>query len=237
MLPNRLLCISGCAAVLLIAAQPSQAAEITFQGYTDGCFNLASNPNCTPAQNPTTPQTVSVGNDLDFTDASFGPTQSTGGALNLTLGSFSLHPVGSDSDFDAFEFQLRVTFTLPTVMSGSSSPVFTAVLEGDASSSPGQCNPGPNPCGGVSVDFNNTPTLFSYSNASASGSFKFYVDDFSLTLSGANASGNLLGHITEAVENGPILEPLVVTPEPGSILLMGTGLGALAFRTYRRRRA
>ena len=106
---------------------------------------------------------------------------------------------------------------MPTGINGSNTQTFTAVLTGSVSA---------NNQGGVFLDFNNTPTLFTFNNGTSSGSFSFNVNDVSVIAGGTIAlSGNITGGQQTTI------------PEPATLLLLGTGLTGIAAGVRRRRKS
>lgn len=156
----------------LIAAPIASADEVTFAGFTNGCFGAG----CTPGTTSGAPSVSLLG--LTYNSSTFNGT-SSGGFLGLgatsgvpnvdNLGSFTL--AGTPANYNGQTFRLRTTFTAPPGITGGNSRLFTANLTGTVSA---------NDVGGVLIDFDDTPTTFTFSFVNAqgmtvSGSFSFTV--------------------------------------------------------------
>jgi hypothetical protein len=136
------------------------------------------------------------------------------------LGAFQLF--SSLANYNGNTFTLRVSFTAPEGIGGGGSTLFSATLVGSVSST-GQ--------GGVMLDFNNTPILFTFNDTNCEagpttcgvGSFLFSVNDLAIS---PGQVAELSGQITNGSQT--------TIPEPTSMLLLGTGLAGLAGLVRRR---
>ncbi len=199
----------GVIAFMTLSHGSARADEVTLAGYTNGCFN------CAPAAVPniigtqTAPllglsYTNSQFNDTTFFgNLGFGGNPTPTGIQNVNnFGSFTL--ANSTGVYAGNAFTLRVTFNLPTGISGGSSQLYTATLLGAVSSTG---------TGGVNIDFNNTPQVFTFSNANGSGSFTLTIHDVAIN---PGQTASLDAFITSAQQT--------TLPEPTGMILLGTGL-------------
>ena len=198
----RKLALALIAGTSFVSATAANAA-INFSGSSQGCFNAA----CSPAS-------TAMDDGLTFTGGTFNLFDSAGfvglGGTTNNLGVFSLSTASADYTGDLFT--LVVNFVTPSGTSPSAGN-FSAVLQGNVSDLPG---------GGVYINFDNTPEIFTFDNG---GSFKFWVNDVSLSPGGANQ-----------VMNGTINVLTRPLPEPGTWALMILGFGAIGLTMRRRGR-
>lgn len=176
---------------LALVAGVAAAGEVTLAGSTLGRFNAnAFAPTDTLlglSYSNSTFLNTTTGNLLDL-----GGNPSPGSNFN-NLGSFSLDNV--DNNYNGNTFQVEVTFTAPFTITGGSSTTFNDIITGAVVSGNG----------GVFIDFDNTPQLFSYTNAIETGWFTMAVNDVSI-------APNQLASITAHVEamSQPVPEPFSV---------------------------
>lgn len=115
-------------------------------------------------------------------------------------------------------FQLDITFTSPTGITGGQGATYLATILGTISPNIDQ--------GGVNIHFANPTQTFSFSNGTNTGTFSLTVADL-FVQSGrtANLTAGITGEQTPAV------------PEPATLLLLGSGITGIAVKLRRRKRA
>jgi PEP-CTERM motif len=213
-------------AVIALAGSEAKADEVFIAGSTAGCFGAA----CVPGASASIP-------GLTYSNSTFSGTTAGGfrglggnpnpGANVNNLGSFTLST--APNTFNT-TFTLQVTFTAPQGITGSNQATFTATVTGTVRAADD---------GGVLLDFNNTPILFTFNDVNCGattvpgqqttcgqGSFFFSVIDLAID---PGQTAALSGVITGAQQS--------TVPEPMTMILFGTGLAGIAAKVRKRRAA
>ena len=211
-------------AIVALAQGTARADEVFIAGFTNGCFGAG----CSPGASASIP-------GLTYSNATFSGTTAGGfrglggnpnpGANVNNLGSFTLST--APNTFNT-TFTLEVTFTAPQGINGSPTATFTATVTGTVTAADN---------GGVLIDFNNTPVLFTFNDTTCGattvpgqqttcgqGSFLFSVIDLAID---PGQTAALSGVINSAQQS--------TVPEPMTMILFGTGLTGVAAAARKRR--
>jgi hypothetical protein len=211
-------------AFIALGQGQARADEVFIAGFTNGCFDAG----CTPGASASIP-------GLTYSNATFSGTTANGfrglggnpnpGANVNNLGSFTLST--APNTFNT-TFTLQVTFTAPQGINGSNMATFTATVTGTVRAADD---------GGVFIDFNNTPQLFTFNDTTCgtttvpgqqttcgAGSFFFSVNDLAID---PGQTAAITGQITGAQQT--------TIPEPMTMILFGTGLAGVAAGARKRR--
>src|ERR1044072_3694368 len=216
-------------AFFALAAGGARADEVFIAGFTNGCYGVA----CAPGASATS-------GGLTYSNSTFSGTTAAGfralgghaksGSNFNNLGSISLSTAPQSYNTP---FTLQVTFTAPQGINGSNTTTFTATITGTVRS---------DNTGGVFIDFNNTPQLFTFNDPNCepnpepqppsagqttcgTGSFFFSVNDISID---PGQTVSVTGQITGAQQT--------TVPEPATMILLGTGISGVAAMVRRRRK-
>lgn len=211
------------AALLGVPAGTADAAIIDVTGSTSGCFGAP----CTDPAGFSSSTSSSAVYGLTFTGALVDETtDALGNAAGFSLGTIGRENLNVSDDEPALPFALLVTFSLPTVITGGQQQTFTAVIAGTNHGGGGD----------VDVDFDNAWRQLAYSNASGQGTFEFSITtDLEVKKNTLANPAVILGAIRNATFTRTATGiPTGDLPEPASLMLLGTGAAALAWRRRRK---
>ena len=192
-------------------ASLSLADVITFEWSTTGVFSAPGLPA-----------------GLTFTGASgsTGSTDANGNLAGINLGQFNFPDITTDY---TGTFTFNIQFTQPA---GAQNPVFNVTVVADANVT-GQGN---SENDRFTIDF---PAASAYTFGGLglpSGTFLFNVNDVSDFRTGSQPdTANLLGDISGASLSNPTAGAPAAVPEPGTLSLLATVLGGLAFGLKRKK--
>jgi hypothetical protein len=218
--------------LLLLVSSWLFADEVFIAGFTNGCFGAACAPSATATSGGLTYSNAVFSGTTAGGFRAIGGNPNPGSNFN-NLGSISLSTAPQTYNT---AFTLQTTFVAPQGINGSNTTTFVATILGTVRS---------DNTGGVFVDFDNTPLLFTFNDTNCEpnpepqppsagqttcgvGSFFFGVNDVSIDPGQTVA---VSGQILSAQQSS---EQTPQVPEPSSIALIGSGVIGVAARIRRK---
>ena len=201
--------------VALVVASAAQAQEVNFTVQTSGCFYFAGG-SCTPHSPTFVYDASNPDNELRFTGGTWSATTiadqlSVNGSAGVNFGQFDAKGILPDLASADVMFDLLLTFYDPAVLTGNG--LFTAAVTGQLAANGSNVVIKYNP---ASI-FGSVTRTFAYD----AGTFDVTVNNVAVALGTSYGQGFIDVH---------------PTPEPATLMLMGTGLAGL-IPAYRRRRS
>lgn len=200
---------------LALGTGVAKADSVYFAGSTTGGFNSD------------TPSSMDSYKTLSFAGSSFSGTTSSsgylaiGGSSGTTSNNFGMFTLSSgNAKYGGTTFTLLIDFTDPAGITGGQTADYFAKVTGSISD---------NTDGGVTINFNPNSQVFSFSNPNQSGDFKLHLNNLSL-----NPTTDQSESVTGFLQTSSVV---TATPEPNSLMLLGTGFVSAAGMLMRRRKA
>ena len=217
--------------LLIVGGNSARADEVVIGAATEGRFNQVNGfgeralPGFGFLQGEFRGQTINGSLAVDNHNIIIGTTSN--------LGTFSLSLTPTDINYDGNTFSLTLFFFQPgPILSGNM--VFNATVTGSNHT-------------GVFIDFDNSPHAFTFAESATPfdfflhgpGTFSFSINDLFVPPDSRFNPAFLTGNITDAFQQTyvPPPPPPGTAPEPGTILLLGTGLAGIAVEIRKRRKS
>ena len=162
---------------------------------------------------------TSTDQTLSYTGGAFNGTTSNSGYISFggngsNFGNLTLS--AGTAAFNNDPFALTITFSAPTGIAGGQNSIFNATVFGSVTAPTD---------GGATITFDPSATKYTFSNGATSGSFTLNLNNVSVF---AGQTASVTGYITSVSS--------AATPEPNSLMLLGTGFVSAAGMLMRRRK-
>lgn len=198
------------AGVLAVGSASMRADQMTFTGTTTGGFNADM------------PSNMDTYKGLTFNGGTFtGTTAGNQVAIgtNDPIDNFGIVSLATDPNgtmkYGGTTFTLLIDFTDPNGIIGGQTSNFVAKVTGTVTDDNG----------GVTLNFNPNKQSYSFNDGTTMGTFTLNLNNVSIK---PGFSNDISGKITE--------QSTAVTPEPNSLMLLGTGFVSAAGMLMRRRK-